>query len=340
LPKTAVITGVTGQDGSYLAELLLAKGYEVHGLVRSAAGKLKNAQKNSPRHAQITYHAADLSDRSALEKILDTVKPDEIYNLAAQSQVGASFANAELTADTNAMGALRLLEALRIKNLVGTTRFCQAGTAEMFGRVGTGPRKESGAFFPESPYAVSKVFAHWMTVNYRETYGIFACNAILFNHESPRRSEAFVSRKITRAVAAISRGQQACLALGNLNATRDWGHARDYVEGMWLTLQAETAGDYVFATGVSRSVRAFVELAFAQVNTQLHWEGAGLAERGICQTTGRALVVVDARYFRPEEPEAILGDASKAKQVLGWQAKTRFEELVAEMVAAEFMGTA
>lgn len=335
--KVALITGITGQDGSYLAELLLAKGYEVHGIRRRAS--LFNTDRidhlyHDPHDKgyDLTLHYGDLTDSSSLIRIIQQVQPDEIYNLAAQSHVAVSFEEPEYTANSDAIGSLRILEAIRILGLEKKTRFYQASTSELYGLVQETPQKETTPFYPRSPYAVAKLYAYWITVNYREAYGIYACNGILFNHESPIRGETFVTRKITRALARIKLGLQECLYLGNLNALRDWGHARDYVEMQWLMLQQEEPEDFVIATGEQHSVREFVEVAAKEIGINIRWEGSGVEEKGYDVETGKRIVAVDPRYFRPAEVETLLGDPSKAKQKLGWTPKTSFGELVTEMM--------
>ena len=338
-PRVALISGITGQDGSYLAELLLAKGYVVHGIKRRASSfnteridhLYQDPHEPSPR---LVLHYGDLTDATNLIRIVQEVQPDEIYNLAAQSHVQVSFETAEYTANADAIGTLRLLEAIRILGLQRKTRFYQASTSELYGS-SPPPQNEDTPFRPRSPYAAAKLYAYWIVVNYREAYGIHASNGILFNHESPRRGETFVSRKITRAVAAIAAGRQETLYLGNLDARRDWGHARDYVEGMWMMLNHGEPDDCVLATGEAHTVRAFAELAFAEAGFALDWKGQGAAELGIDRGTGRTLIAVDPRYFRPTEVAHLQGDASKAKRLYGWQAKIGFRELVAEMVAAD-----
>lgn len=333
--KRALITGVTGQDGAYLAEFLLDKGYEVHGIKRRTS--LFNTDRIDhlyhDRHvsgAPFYLHHADMTDSSSLVRIIQEVQPDEIYNLAAQSHVAVSFEEPEYTANSDALGALRILEAIRILGLEEKTRFYQASTSELFGLVQEVPQKETTPFYPRSPYAAAKLYAYWITVNYREAYGMYACNGILFNHESPIRGETFVTRKITRALARIKLGLQDCLYLGNLNAKRDWGHARDYVEMQWLMLQQNEPEDFVIATGVQYSVRDFVNAAAAEIGLTVRWEGEGQEEEGY-DDKGRCIVKVDPRYFRPTEVETLLGDPSKAKEELGWVPRTSFEELVAEM---------
>jgi len=338
--KVALITGVTGQDGAYLAELLLKKGYEVHGLKRRSSSfntARVDAMYVDPHESATRFfmHYGDLTDSTNLIRIVQEVKPAEIYNLAAQSHVQVSFETPEYTANADAIGTLRLLEAIRILGLEKTTRFYQASTSELYGKVQEVPQKETTPFYPRSPYAAAKLYGFWITVNYREAYGMHASNGILFNHEGPTRGETFVTRKITRAVAAIEKGLQKKLYLGNLNAQRDWGHARDFVEGMWMMLQQETADDYVLATGEMHAVREFVELAFGHVGKKIGWKGEGVNEVGIDTKTGAELVAIDPKYFRPTEVEELLGDASKARKVLGWVPKTTFKDLVKEMVAAD-----
>jgi GDPmannose 4,6-dehydratase len=345
MKKIALITGITGQDGAYLAEFLLDKGYEVHGIKRRSS--LFNTDRidhlyqdpHEPDRRFILHHG-DLTDSTSLIRIIQQVRPDEIYNLAAQSHVAVSFEEPEYTANSDALGTLRLLEAIRILGLERTTRFYQASTSELFGKVQETPQRETTPFYPRSPYAAAKLYAYWITVNYREAYGMYACNGILFNHESPIRGETFVTRKITRALARIRLGLQDCLYLGNLDARRDWGHARDYVEMQWLMLQQEQPEDFVIATGVQYSVRDFVEEAAREIGITLRWEGKGVDEKGYLaegpeSLAGRPLVAVDPRYFRPTEVETLLGDPSKAKQRLGWEPKTTFRELVAEMMTED-----
>ncbi|MCG9082789.1 GDP-mannose 4,6-dehydratase [Laribacter hongkongensis] len=337
MKKKALITGITGQDGAYLAELLLSKGYEVHGIRRRASlfntDRIDHLYHDS--HSQgfdLTLHYGDLTDSSSLIRIVQQVQPDEIYNLAAQSHVAVSFEEPEYTANSDALGALRLLEAIRIAGLEKKTRFYQASTSELYGLVQEIPQKETTPFWPRSPYAVAKMYAYWITVNYREAYGMYACNGILFNHESPVRGETFVTRKITRALARIKLGLQECLYLGNMNALRDWGHARDYVQMQWMMLQQETPEDFVIATGEQHSVREFVELAAKEIDIQVRWEGQGENEKGYDARTGKCIVAVDPKYYRPAEVETLLGDPSKAKQKLGWVPTTTFQELVTEMM--------
>jgi len=348
--KTALITGITGQDGAYLAEFLLAKGYKVHGIKRRAS--LFNTDRidhiyQDPHvdNQRFVLHYGDLTDSSNLIHIVQKVQPDEIYNLAAQSHVAVSFEEPEYTANADGIGALRLLEAIRILGLEKKTRFYQASTSELYGLVQETPQKETTPFYPRSPYAVAKLYAYWITVNYREAYGIYACNGILFNHESPVRGETFVTRKITRAMARIALGLQDCLYLGNLSALRDWGHARDYVEMMWLMLQQPQAEDFVIATGVQHSVRQFVEMAAGELGIALRFEGRNEQEVAVVAAVsggeakvivGQVMVRVDPRYYRPTEVETLLGDATKARQKLGWQPKTALSELVREMTQADY----
>ncbi len=340
MAKTALITGVTGQDGSYLAELLLAKGYIVHGLKRRASsfntGRIDHLYKDvHDEDARFFLHHGDLTDATNLLRIVQQTQPDEIYNLAAQSHVQVSFETPEYTANADGIGTLRLLEAIRILGREKITRFYQASTSELYGLVQAVPQSETTPFYPRSPYAAAKLYAYWITVNYREAYGIHATNGILFNHESPRRGETFVTRKITRAVAAIEAGTEQTLWLGNINAERDWGHARDYVEGMWRIVQHDAPEDWVLATGVTTTVRRFVELAFAEVGRSIAWSGEGVDEVGRDAANGDVLVRIDPRYFRPTEVDLLLGDASKAKAKLGWQTTTTLETLVSEMVASD-----
>lgn len=334
--KKALVTGVTGQDGAYLAELLLNKGYEVHGIKRRAS--LFNTDRidhlyQDPHETERRFvlHYGDMTDSSSLIRIIQQVQPDEIYNLAAQSHVAVSFEEPEYTANSDALGALRILEAIRILGLEKKTRFYQASTSELYGLVQETPQKETTPFYPRSPYAVAKLYAYWITVNYREAYGMFACNGILFNHESPVRGETFVTRKITRALARIKLGLQDCLFLGNLDSKRDWGHAKDYVEMQWLMLQQDQPEDFVIATGVQFSVREFVNAAAQEIGLTITWKGEGVEEKGY-DANGKCIVAVDPRYFRPTEVEALLGDATKAKQKLGWTPKISFKELVSEMM--------
>jgi len=334
--KVALITGVTGQDGAYLAELLLGKGYEVHGIKRRSSlfntARIDHLYREQPDAGRPFYlHHGDMTDTSSLTSIIQKVQPDEIYNLAAQSHVAVSFEEPEYTANSDALGALRILEAIRMLGLARKTRFYQASTSELYGLVQEIPQKETTPFYPRSPYAVAKLYAYWITVNYREAYGIYACNGILFNHESPLRGETFVTRKITRALARIKLGLQECLYLGNLDAKRDWGHAKDYVEMQWLMLQQEKPEDFVIATGVQYSVRDFVNAAVRELDMSIRWEGAGVDERGL-DASGKCIVAVDPRYFRPTEVETLLGDASKARERLGWTPQIGFAELVGEMV--------
>ena len=342
MSKVALITGVTGQDGAYLAELLLSKGYVVHGVKRRSS--LFNTdridhlyQDRHENNVNFKLHYGDLTDSTNLIRIIQEVQPDEIYNLAAQSHVKVSFETPEYTANSDALGTLRLLEAIRILGLEKKTRFYQASTSELYGLVQEIPQKETTPFYPRSPYGVAKLYGFWITKNYRESYGMYACNGILFNHESPLRGETFVTRKISRAVAKISLGMQEKLFMGNLDAERDWGHAQDYVEGMWLMMQQEAADDFVLATGIKITVRKFIEMAFAEVNIGIKWEGEGVNEKGIDVATGKVVIEIDPKYFRPAEVELLVGDASKAKAKLGWTPKRSVEDLCKEMVAADVL---
>jgi GDPmannose 4,6-dehydratase len=350
MAKVALITGITGQDGSYLAEFLLAKGYEVHGIKRRASSF--NTQRidhifedpHSP-NPKLKLHYGDLSDTSNLTRILSEVRPDEVYNLGAQSHVAVSFEAPEYTADVDAIGTLRLLEAIRFLGMEKTTRFYQASTSELYGLVQETPQKETTPFYPRSPYAVAKMYAYWITVNYREAYGMYACNGILFNHESPRRGETFVTRKVTRGMANIAVGLERCLFMGNMDALRDWGHAKDYVEMQWLMLQQDQAEDFVIATGVQYTVRQFIEMSAAELGITLRWQGTGVEEKGIVAKVegnkatalkeGDVIVEIDQRYFRPAEVETLLGDPTKAKEKLGWTPKITLPEMVKEMVAGD-----
>lgn len=353
MKKIALITGVTGQDGSYLAELLLEKDYEVHGIKRRASSfntdRVDQIYRDQhEENVNFFLHYGDLSDTSNLVRLIQQIKPDEIYNLGAMSHVAVSFESPEYAADIDGIGALRILEAIRLLGFEKKTRFYQASSSELYGLVQETPQRETTPFYPRSPYAVAKLYAYWITVNYREAYGIYACNGILFNHESPRRGETFVTRKITRGLSNITMGLQDCLYLGNIDAKRDWGHAKDYVEMQWLMLQQEEPLDYVIATGKQYSVREFVEATACELNMVLRWEGEGVEETGIVERlvdegagseardlVGRSIVKIDARYFRPTEVETLLGDATKAKTQLGWEASISFEEMVAEMVAVD-----
>ena len=350
MKKIALITGVTGQDGAYLAELLLDKGYEVHGIKRRASlintARIDHLyQDPHESNRRFILHYGDMTDSSALVRVMQQVQPDEIYNLAAQSHVAVSFEEPEYTANSDALGALRLLEAIRILGLTKKTRYYQASTSELFGKVQETPQRETTPFYPRSPYAAAKLYAYWITINYREAYGIYACNGILFNHESPIRGETFVTRKITRALARISLGLEDCLYLGNLDAKRDWGHARDYVEAAWLMLQQDEAEDFVIASGEQYSVRDFVDAVAAELGISLRWQGQGVQETAVVPirsealsgvlAVGQTVVRVDARYFRPTEVETLLGDAGKARQKLGWRPHVGFKQLVAEMVHAD-----
>jgi GDPmannose 4,6-dehydratase len=340
MAKTAMITGITGQDGAYLAELLLRKGYVVHGVKRRSSSfntaRIDHLYRD-PHEIGVRFrlHYGDLTDSTNLIRLVQEIQPDEIYNLAAQSHVKVSFETPEYTANADAIGTLRLLEAIRILGLERKVRFYQASTSELYGKVRETPQRETTPFYPRSPYAAAKAYAYWITVNYREAYGMHASNGILFNHESPVRGETFVTRKITRAVAGTALGRPARLFLGNLDAKRDWGHARDYVEGMWLMLQQPVADDYVLATGECHSVREFVEAAFACIDRRIAWRGTGVEEVGVDARTGEVLVRVDERYFRPTEVDLLLGDASKARAMLGWQPRTSFAVLVREMVEGD-----
>jgi GDPmannose 4,6-dehydratase len=340
LKKRALITGITGQDGAYLAELLLAKNYEVHGIKRRASSFNTDRidhlyQDPHERDLRMILHYGDLTDATNLIRVIQQVQPDEIYNLAAQSHVAVSFETPEYTANSDALGTLRILEAIRILGLEKKTRFYQASTSEMYGKVQEIPQKETTPFYPRSPYGAAKVYAYWVTVNYREAYGLFACNGILFNHESPLRGETFVTRKITRGLARIKTGLQSCLYLGNLDSLRDWGHAKDYVRAQWLMLQAKEPEDFVVATGEQHSVREFVQRAAAHLDMDVQWEGKGVEERGIDRKTGKVIVRVDARYFRPTEVDTLLGDPTKARTKLGWKPEITFEQLVTEMIEAD-----
>lgn len=344
--KQALVTGITGQDGAYLADLLIQKGYHVHGLCRRSS--VDNTIRLHPlleKKEALTLHFGDLTDGGSLFNLLHSIQPDEVYNLAAQSDVAVSFANPEYSANVNGLGALRLLEAIRICGLQKKTRFYQASTSELFGLVREVPQKETTPFYPRSPYAVSKLFAYWMTINYREAYGFFACNGILFNHESPLRAESFVTRKITRALGRILTGKQTCIHLGNLNALRDWGHTRDFVEMQWSILQQDKPDDYVIATGEQHSVREFVTLAASEMGISLRWEGKEEEEKGIIERyegecihlkPGKMIVSVDPKFFRPTEVETLLGDPTKAFKKMGWKSKISFKELVSEMVKSDY----
>ncbi|MBU1307311.1 MAG: GDP-mannose 4,6-dehydratase [Alphaproteobacteria bacterium] len=342
MAKTALITGVTGQDGAYLAQLLLEKGYTVHGLKRRSSsfntGRIEHIyQDPHVEHPSFRLHYGDMTDATNLIRIVQETQPDEIYNLAAQSHVQVSFETPEYTANADGVGVLRLLEAIRILGLEKKTRFYQASTSELYGLVQEVPQRETTPFYPRSPYGVAKLYAYWITVNYREAYGMYACNGILFNHESPLRGETFVTRKITRAAAAIHLGKQEKLYLGNLDAKRDWGHAKEYVQGMWLMLQQDEPEDFVLATGETTEVRQFVQWAFEDVGIDLTWQGTGVNEKGFDRVTGKCLVEVDPRYFRPTEVELLLGDPSKAKQKLGWSHETSVRDLAREMVQSDLV---
>jgi len=340
LKKRALITGITGQDGAYLAEFLLAQGYEVHGIKRRASSFNTDRidhlyQDPHEKDLRLVLHYGDLTDATNLIRIIQQVQPDEIYNLAAQSHVAVSFETPEYTANSDALGTLRILEAIRILGLERKTRFYQASTSEMYGKVVETPQSERTPFYPRSPYGAAKVYAYWITVNYREAYGLYACNGILFNHESPIRGETFVTRKITRGLARIKTGLQDCVYLGNLDARRDWGHARDYVRAQWLMLQQSEPDDFVIATGEQHSVREFVQRVGLAMDMRIEWEGSGRNERGVDALSGKTVVKVDARYFRPAEVDTLLGDSSKARAKLGWRPQTTFDELVQEMAEAD-----
>lgn len=332
--KKALITGITGQDGSYLTELLLEKGYEVHGIIRRASNfntdRIDGTYRDPHDQPNLKLHFGDLSESSVIDKLVREIQPDEIYNLGAMSHVKVSFEIPEYTGNNTGLGVLRLLEAMR--NYAPNARFYQASSSEMFGKVVETPQKETTPFYPRSPYGVAKLYGYWITVNYRESYGLHASNGILFNHESPRRGRTFVTRKVTRALANIKLGQQDCLYLGNIDAKRDWGHAKDYVEMMWLMLQQDKSDDYVVATGETHSVREFVEIAAKELGMEIEWKGTGVDEVGIDKVTGKEIVKIDPKYFRPAEVELLLGDSSKAKEKLGWTLKHSFEDLVKEMV--------
>jgi GDPmannose 4,6-dehydratase len=338
--KCALLTGITGQDGAYLAEFLLGKGYTVHGVKRRASS-INTDRIDHLYHdphatgSKLSLHYGDLTDATNLIRIVQQTQPDEIYNLAAQSHVAVSFETPEYTANADALGTLRILEAIRLLGLGNKTRFYQASTSEMFGKVQETPQRETTPFYPRSPYGAAKVYAYWITVNYREAYGIYACNGILFNHESPVRGETFVTRKITRGLARIHEGLEDCLYLGNLDSLRDWGHAKDYVRAQWLMLQQDAPEDYVIASGEQHSVREFVERTATQLGMQIKWRGSGIDEQGVEAKSGRSIVKIDPRYFRPTEVESLLGDASKAKARLGWKAEISFDKLVQEMVASD-----
>ena len=338
--KKALITGITGQDGAYLAEFLLEKGYEVHGIKRRSSSfnteRIDHLYQDRHEYKRkLILHYGDLSDSISLTKIINSVRPDEIYNLGAQSHVAVSFETPEYTADTVGIGALRILEAIRITGLEKNTKFYQASTSELFGKVQEVPQKETTSFYPRSPYAAAKLYAYWITINYREAYDMFACNGILFNHESPIRGETFVTRKITMALARISLGLQKTLYLGNLNALRDWGHAKDYIEMQWLMMQQKEPEDYCIATGIQFSVKEFVETAWSFLDKKIRWEGTGIDERGFDVASGKLIVAVDPQYFRPTEVESLLGDSTKARKKLGWKPKISFTELVHEMMSSD-----
>ena len=335
--KKALITGITGQDGSYLAEFLLEKGYEVHGIKRRSSSLNTSRidhiyQDPHEKDRKFILHHGDLSDSMSMVRIIQKIQPDEIYNLGAQSHVAVSFESPEYTADTVGLGSLRILDAIRVLGLEKKTRYYQASSSELYGKVQESPQKETTPFYPRSPYAAAKLYAYWITVNYREAYGIYACNGILFNHESPVRGETFVTRKITRALARISLGMQETLYLGNLDSKRDWGHAKDYVEMQWLMLQQDEPDDFVIATGLQYSVRDFVDIAYDYLGKKIRWEGKALQEKGYDSKTGKLIVSVDPRYFRPSEVETLLGDPSKAREKLGWEPKIKLKEMVHEMM--------
>lgn len=330
--KTALITGITGQDGAYLINLLIDKGYKVHGLIRRASIERYDRIEQYLGLPRVQLHYGDMTDSSNIIRLMAEIRPDEVYNLAAMSHVKVSFDTPEYTANADGLGTLRLLEAIRILGLEQTTRIYQASTSELYGKVQETPQSESTPFYPRSPYAAAKMYAYWITVNYREAYNMFACNGILFNHESPMRGESFVTRKITMAVANIKHGYQDCLFLGNLDAKRDWGYAGDYVEAMWLMLQQDIPQDFVIATGETRTVRQFVELAFKEAGINIEWQGQGVHEQGVDPGTGKVIVAVDPQFFRPTEVDLLLGNPSKAKNILGWSPKTSFNELVVMMV--------
>ena len=339
--KKALITGITGQDGSYLAEFLLDKGYEVHGIVRRASlintHRIDHLYKDPHKKDVHMYlHYGDLTDSTNIIRIIQEVQPDEIYNLAAMSHVKVSFDTPEYTANADGIGTLRFLEAIRLLGLEKKTRFYQASTSELYGKVVETPQTEKTPFYPRSPYAAAKIYGYWITINYREAYNLFACNGILFNHESPRRGETFVTRKITRAAAAIKLGLQEKLYLGNLDSKRDWGYAKDYVEAMWIMLQQKVPDDFVIATGETHSVREFIELTFNELDIQIDWKGKAVDEKGYCSKTGKCLIEIDPRYFRPTEVDLLLGDPSKAKKILGWTSKTSFTDLVKMMASADY----
>jgi len=340
MAKTALITGITGQDGAYLTEFLLKQGYDVHGIKRRASlfntDRIDHLYKDPHEQGvHLTLHYGDLTDATSLIRIIQNVQPDEIYNLAAQSHVAVSFETPEYTANSDALGALRVLEAIRILGLQKRTRFYQASTSEMYGKVQETPQSELTPFYPRSPYGAAKVYAYWITVNYREAYGLYACNGILFNHESPIRGETFVTRKITRGLARIAEGRQDCLYLGNLDSLRDWGHARDYVKAQWLMLQQPEPEDFVIATGEQHSVREFIERAADCIDMQIDWRGKGIREEGVDVKSGRVIIKIDARYFRPAEVDSLLGNPAKAHAKLGWRAETQFPALVREMMDAD-----
>jgi len=340
MKKKALITGITGQDGAYLAEFLIEKGYEVHGIKRRTSlfntARIDHLFKDiHDEGGTLFLHHGDMTDSSSIIRIIQEVLPDEIYNLAAQSHVAVSFEEPEYTANSDAMGSLRILEAIRILGLSNKTKYYQASTSELYGKVQEIPQTETTPFYPRSPYGVAKLYAHWITVNYREAYGIFACNGILFNHESPLRGETFITRKVTRALARIKLGMESVLYLGNLDAKRDWGHAKDYVEAQWLMLQHNTADDYVIATGIQHSVRELIEIAAEEIGIKIKWKGKGIAEIGYDDQSKKTIIKIDPRYLRLTEVEALLGDSSKAKRELGWEAKINFKDMIQEMVRSD-----
>jgi len=340
--KVALLTGITGQDGSYLTEFLLAKGYEVHGIIRRSStfntSRIEHLYADPHSKPKMYLHYGDLTDSTCLVHIISQVRPTEVYNLGAQSHVKVSFDMSEYTGQVDALGTLRLLDAIRTCGLANSVKFYQASTSELYGKVIETPQKETTPFYPRSPYGVAKLYAYWITVNYREAYGMFACNGILFNHESPRRGRTFVTRKITRAVAEISLGKSECVYLGNIDSKRDWGHARDYIEGMWLMLQQDVPDDFVLATGECHTVREFIEKSFKVVNIEIVWEGKEEKEVGKCSKTGKVHVRIDSKYYRPTEVDLLLGDPAKAKKKLNWKTKIEFDSLVREMVLADIEG--
>ena len=340
MKKKALITGITGQDGAYLAELLIEKGYEVHGIKRRTSlfntARIDHLFKDiHDKSGRLFLHHGDMTDSSSIIRIIQEILPDEIYNLAAQSHVAVSFEEPEYTANSDAMGSLRILEAIRILGLNNKTKYYQASTSELYGKVQEIPQNENTPFYPRSPYGVAKLYAHWITINYREAYGIFACNGILFNHESPLRGETFITRKVTRALARIKLGMEPVLYLGNLDAKRDWGHAKDYVEAQWLMLQQNTPDDYVIATGIQHSVRELIEIAGEEIGMKIRWKGKGIDEVGYNDESKKTIIKIDPRYLRPTEVETLLGDSSKAKKELGWEAKINFKDMIKEMIRSD-----